>query len=253
MPLWVWTTPTIGAGRNLPSTPSPSPRVNHSTQPFCGRLSKRDAAQKSKQLPDGLAYSLAMSCGSGLCISGLESVCSHGLSPLARRRLPGNHTKRLLPVRRSLTLAPHAPSHQVGPRTHGPTTAPNGQPWPHVAGYVKGYKKLHVNGLSKVTVDNTGNDSDVFVKLVSLDGAEAYPVRVFFVSARSQFKLNSIRAGNYDIRYRDLDSGGLSRSEPFTLEQRETYDGIQYSNITMTLYKVARGNMQTYALSETEF
>ncbi len=134
-----------------------------------------------------------------------------------------------------------------------PSTAPNGSPWPDSAGYVAGYKRLHNDGLSTVTVDNSQNDSDVFVKLVSLDGAEAYPVREFFIPAFGRFTLNKIRAGNYDIRYRDLGNGGLSRSESFNLEEIRTYDGVQYSNMTMTLYKVQNGNMQTYGLSETEF
>jgi curved DNA-binding protein CbpA len=47
-------------------------------------------------------------------------------------------------------------------------TAPNGEMWPSTAAYVKGYKKLHADGLSSVTVDNTQNNSDVFVKLVSI-------------------------------------------------------------------------------------
>lgn len=60
-----------------------------------------------------------------------------------------------------------------------PDSAPNGQPWPTTAAYVRGYQQLHSGGLSTVTVDNSQNDSDVFVKLVSLDGPNAYPVRVF--------------------------------------------------------------------------
>lgn len=118
---------------------------------------------------------------------------------------------------------------------------------------MQGYERLHVNGLSTVTVDNSQNNADVFVKLVSLDEAQAYPVRSFFVPAFGQFKLNKIRAGSYDIRYRDLDSGGLSRSEAFDLTETRTADGRQYSNITMTLYKVRNGNMQTYGLSDAEF
>jgi hypothetical protein len=47
-----------------------------------------------------------------------------------------------------------------------PVTAPNGQPWPVSAGYIKGYKRLHSDGLSTVKIDNSRNDSDVFVKLV---------------------------------------------------------------------------------------
>lgn len=134
-----------------------------------------------------------------------------------------------------------------------PITAPNGQPWPTYAGYVTGYQRLHTDGLSTVMVDNTRNDSDVFVKLVSLDGARAYPVRQFYIPAFGSFSLKTVTAGTYDIRYRDLSNGGLSRSEVFNLEEIQTYDGVQYSNITMTLYKVRNGNMQTYGLSESEF
>ncbi len=134
-----------------------------------------------------------------------------------------------------------------------PIAAPNGQQWPNSADYVSGYQRLHTKGLSKVTVDNSQNDSDVFVKLVSLDGAQAYPVRTFFIPAYGKFTLNKVSAGNYDIRYRDLNSGSLSRSEPFQLEEVSTDNGAQFSNLRMTLYKVANGNMQTYALSETEF
>lgn len=141
----------------------------------------------------------------------------------------------------------------VRPEYVRPSTAPNGQPWPVSAGYVGGYKRLHADGLSTVTVDNSRNDSDVFVKLVSLDNAQAYPVRQFYIPAFGSFTLNKITAGSYDIRYRDLGNGGLSRSEAFNLEEIQTYDGIQYSNIKMTLYKVHNGNMQTYGLSEAEF
>jgi hypothetical protein len=134
-----------------------------------------------------------------------------------------------------------------------PETAPNGEPWPSGAAYVSGFPRVHANGLSNVTVDNKQNDSDVFVKLVSLDGKNTYPVRAFFIPARGSFTANRVTAGNYDVRYRDLNSGHLSRSEQFTLEEIQTYDGTQFSNITMTLYKVRYGNMQTYDISEMEF
>jgi hypothetical protein len=134
-----------------------------------------------------------------------------------------------------------------------PIAAPNSEPWPTMAEYVRGYPRTHTNGLSTVTVDNSKNDSDVFVKLVSLDGPNAFPVRVFFIPAFGEFTLNKVTPGSYDIRYRDLGNGGLSRSEAFSLEETPTNDGTQFSNITMTLYKVQNGNMQTYGLSETEF
>lgn len=141
----------------------------------------------------------------------------------------------------------------VRPQYVRPATAPNGNTWPVAAGYVEGYQPLHADGLSTVTVDNSGNDSDVFVKLVSLAGAEAYPVRQFYIPAFGRFTLKKVTAGRYDIRYRDLSTGGLSRSEAFELEETSTDKGTQFSNITMTLYKVQNGNMETYELSEAEF
>lgn len=141
----------------------------------------------------------------------------------------------------------------VHPKYVRPDTAPNGQPWPVSAGYIKGYQQLHADGLSTVTVDNSRNESDVFVKLVSLDGAQAYPVRQFYIPAFGSLALSKVSAGNYDIRYRDLGNGGLSRSEAFSLSESPTYNGTRYSNITLTLYKVQNGNMQTYGISESEF
>ncbi len=131
--------------------------------------------------------------------------------------------------------------------------APNGEMWPSNAAYIKGYKKLHTDGLSSVTVDNTQNDSDVFVKLVSISGNNELRVRHFFIPATDRFTVNKVRSGNYDIRYRDLDSGTHAKSETFMLQQKTTSGGIQYSNITMTLYKVRDGNMRTYAISEADF
>ena len=134
-----------------------------------------------------------------------------------------------------------------------PDTAPNGQPWPVEANYIDGYRVLNFDGYCTVTIDNTQNDSDVFIKLVSRDGIEEFPARIFYIPGRSSFKLESVSPGSYDIRYRDLNTGALARSDAFELEQIEVYQGIQYSEFTMTLYKVAHGNMRTHSLSESEF
>lgn len=148
------------------------------------------------------------------------------------------------------------PSAPVAPTVaswHRPATAPNGVAWPTNAGYISGFKRHNTNGRSKVTVDNTGNDSDVFVKLVSLDSEKAYPARIFYIPSRGSFTVGRLSPGTYDVRYRDLDSGHLSRSEQFTLTEEEVDGGLQYSNMTLTLFKVLNGNMQTYGLAEDEF
>ena len=133
-----------------------------------------------------------------------------------------------------------------------PRSAPNGTVWPVSAAYVKGYPIDYDDGYSKVTVDNSQNNADVFVKLVAVD-TTAFPIRQFFIPAGSRFTMNKVRAGKYDIRYRDLGNGGLSRSELFEVEEIESDDGISFSNITMTLYKVADGNFETFGLAEAEF
>jgi len=134
-----------------------------------------------------------------------------------------------------------------------PVSAPNGKAWPKSAGYVPGYEQLDADGLSSVTIDNRQNDSDVFVKIVSLAGSVAYPSRQIYIPALGKFTAKNLRAGSYDVRYMDLDTGGLSRSEAFQLEEVPTDGGTQYSEMSMTLYKVWEGNMQTFTLAESEF
>lgn len=134
-----------------------------------------------------------------------------------------------------------------------PIVAPNGQPWPVSAGYISGYEIANKSGNSLVTIDNSRNNSDVFVKLVALNSENAIPVRNFYVPAYQKFTLSNVTAGTYDVRYRDLSTGGLFRTEKFTLTEIRDYRGIEYSTITMTLYKVLNGNMHTYQLAEDEF
>jgi DnaJ domain len=139
------------------------------------------------------------------------------------------------------------------PKYVRPTATPNGKPWPIFAGYVSGYKQINADGLSSVTVDNRQNNSDVFVKLFSIDSTFNYPVRQFYIPAGQQFTLNKVTPGEYDIRYGDLNTGALARSEAFFLEETVTDAGTQFSTLTMTLYKVQNGNMQTFGLSDSGF
>ena len=107
--------------------------------------------------------------------------------------------------------------------------------------------------LSCTQVDNTQNSSDIFGKLIYLDNGNSQAVRYFFIPAHGGFILRDVTAGNYDIRYKDLSDGQIAKSEPFEAQEIEDETGKQFSNITMTLYKVANGNMQTTPISESEF
>lgn len=145
------------------------------------------------------------------------------------------------------------PKNQEAGQYVRPAKAPNGNPWPNGAGYVHGYPVDSDSGHSKITVDNSQNDSDVFAKLVSLDDATAYPVRQFYIPRGSSFTMNKVTPGKYDLRYRDLDTGGLSRSESFEVDEHRVSDGVEYSEQTITLYKVKDGNFETFELAEDEF
>lgn len=134
-----------------------------------------------------------------------------------------------------------------------PATAPNGQPWPKKASYLKGYSSLHKNGLSRIRVDNTQSSSDVFVKLVFIESASFLIVRQFYIPANDAFTVEHVRAGTYDIRYQDLSTGSIRRSEPFVLQEKRFATRAFYSDISITLYKIVNGNMDMYKISDAEF
>jgi hypothetical protein len=135
-----------------------------------------------------------------------------------------------------------------------PTTAENGQPFPATSGYIKKYPLKANDGYSSLTIKNDENDSDVYVKVFDLNKSKAKPVRYFFVRARESFTAEKITPGKYDVRYRDLNSGGTTKTQDFQLKETKEQDGsINYSNMTMTLYKVANGNMQTEPIDEEAF
>lgn len=139
------------------------------------------------------------------------------------------------------------------PKWVRPNLTPVNTIWPTTAAYVDGYSIQAQGGLSSVTIDNSQNTSDVFLKLVWLSNSEAIPARICFIPASSSFTFSTVMAGRYDVRYRDLNTGALSKTEEFTLEETKTYNGTNYSNLSLTLYKVAHGNMETETIDESEF
>lgn len=154
------------------------------------------------------------------------------------------------PTLSSLTLRPKP---KPKPKPVQRPTDDNGHPFPTKSGYLKGYPALLGGGYSSVTVDNSQNDSDVFVKLFSLNTTPPKAASVFFIRAHDSFTVENIKPGNYDVRYRDLKSRGLSRTEQFNLKEVRTARGVQFSRLTLTLYKVLDGNMEIQPIAEGEF
>lgn len=155
------------------------------------------------------------------------------------------------PEPNSYSPAPDIPLSR--PTYSRPPLAPNGEPWPNSSGYIAGYPQLASSGLSNITIDNLQSNADFYIKLVSLDRNKAYPVRQFLVLAKSQFTINHVAAGSYEIRYRNLLTGSTERSQSFQVTQSDVADGIEYSSITLTMYRVQGGTFQSYPLPEWEF
>lgn len=134
-----------------------------------------------------------------------------------------------------------------------PATAPNGTVWPTTAAHMSGYPILNNSGLSELTIDNTRNNSDVFIKVCNLQGSAYFPVRHIYLPAHSTFKTASLTPGTYDIRYKDLNTGGISKSSSFALTETATLNGTQYTKMSITIYKVPNGNMQSSRIDESQF
>lgn len=134
-----------------------------------------------------------------------------------------------------------------------PDTAPNGEAWPQTSNYVRGYEVLYTNGGCQLVIDNSNNNFDVFLKLVSVTDPEPKTVRSVFVLAHGQFSVRNIRGGTYEVRYHQLGSGTLLRSSTFALEESAIAGGVRYSIVALVLQKAADESVNAYPLGVEEF
>jgi len=145
------------------------------------------------------------------------------------------------------------------PRCARPAVAPDGQPWPATSGYVSG--SVGPIGHSTVTADNSQSRSDMLVKLFVRQLERPAATRVFFLRAHEQFTLNNVAAGEYDIRYQDLDSCTIWKSEPFSLEEHQetirlpdrVNRRLHSTAYSLTLYEVPNGNTQPEIIGPDDF
>lgn len=121
-------------------------------------------------------------------------------------------------------------------------------------GYDPEQTRQNATGLCNVTVDNTQNNMPVYVRI--WDMVRRTPVRAFYIRQGEEFTAENLTPGLYEVRYIELYENDApargAKSEPFQLEQRQTYGGTQYSEISLTLYKVKNGNMQTTSIAADE-
>lgn len=106
---------------------------------------------------------------------------------------------------------------QIKPGYTKPLTAANGKPWPKYSNYIPGYPKFNTQGSAQLIIDNSKMPNEVVAKLEHIYAREQYPVRVFYVSPLSDFKLQKLTPGSYRFYYQDLVSGYSVHSERFLI------------------------------------
>lgn len=121
--------------------------------------------------------------------------------------------------------------------------------------YVAEKPLVNNTGGCQIKIDNTKNSFPVYVRIWSLK-PQPKPVRTFTIKQGEQFSVEDLNTGTYEIHYAQLyeneNSKYVFKSDPFTLEEKTTNDGMQYSVLTFTLYKVNNGNAEIHPIVISE-
>ncbi|WP_082170576.1 MULTISPECIES: J domain-containing protein [Pantoea] len=136
----------------------------------------------------------------------------------------------------------------AGPlRTH-----PDGRPWGTLAKIMTVAENR--SGLSSLTLDNSKNSQDLYVKLArSVDQNTRYFAREAFIPAHQQLTLQHLAVGNYVVKMMNIANGCAQVSPVLSIEETRTGRGIEYSNHSMTFYPVINGNTHLSTLSAADF
>src|SRR5205814_9683033 len=108
-------------------------------------------------------------------------------------------------------------------------------PWPTVPAYIPGYPRRFTDGRSTLSVDNSRNDSDVFMKLFSVGTKPRLLARAFFIPAGQNFVVESLERGSYDLRYRQLSSGAMFKSDPLASKEISSEESIKVTTTNVTI------------------
>lgn len=130
---------------------------------------------------------------------------------------------------------------------------PKGNKWPRNSSYLSGYEIFRSNGNSSVTINNSKNDFNIYLKLEHVTFDFTYPVRHCFILKNDSFQLLNLTKGNYLIKYQIIESGDTFKSEVFSITEEESSDGIQYSTMEIFLSKVRNGNFETSKIPNEDF
>lgn len=135
-----------------------------------------------------------------------------------------------------------------------PVSAPNGAAFPTETSYVSGYEVRKNDGISTLLVNNTKNDNDVYLKLISIENNKTTTVRHLFVKGKTEFKIENLSTGKYEIQYMDLAAGLVGRSIVFSMEESKNELGLSKgTNLGVNLRTAVNGVLNVENVSLDEF
>jgi hypothetical protein len=114
-----------------------------------------------------------------------------------------------------------------------------------------GYPLTSIAGESRMTLDNTTSDDDVFAKLMSAkDGAQ---VRTFYVPAHAAFTLMSLNPGEYDLRFRNLATGRMYKTRAFSMKESRSRLGVEYTTLSLRLTRSGSDGLDATEITDEDF
>lgn len=131
-----------------------------------------------------------------------------------------------------------------------PQKTPLGTEWPMISSHMSGYPIKNLGGLSSISINNTKNDSDVFVVL--LDSAKQ-PIRHIFIKNYDSYKISNIKKGKYYLLFQYLKHGSFQISELIDIQEIKSSSSIKYSDLRISMAKVKGGNFRTNDINADEF
>lgn len=135
-----------------------------------------------------------------------------------------------------------------------PPTAPNGRPWPTASGYVDGYPRERFGGYADIEADNSQGTTDVFARLVWLDGQQERVIRQIYLQRQQRFAMEKLPTGRYVLKYLLLESGQIEKTDPIEITITKDKGGSEtWNGWTVGLYGVIDGTDHRESISEKEF
>lgn len=121
--------------------------------------------------------------------------------------------------------------------------APNGEPWPKTASYLKGYPVLKNEGGSRIQIDNSTGVSAVHGQLLDVLTDPRTIVRQFYIPAGEVFEMRDVSPGGYKLRFMEVASGNAWEVDSvYTVGIKRYGNSYQHTGFSLRLNRMRNEN-----------